>query len=118
MPTSADRIVDRLTKLSDAERGILTSGRLDDLVRLEDIKKKLLVRLVKIGGRANALKLENLRQKSRQNHRLYQASLIGIRNIRDQVRDLVRGGGKLRTYGADGVRTDLSDQEGGLKRRA
>ncbi len=118
MATLADRIVARLIKLAEAERKVLTSGRLDDLARLEDIKQQLLVRLVKLGGRADTRALELLRRKSHRNHILYQASLTGIRNIRDQVRDLVRGGAELKTYGSDGARKALAEPTGTLKRRA
>ncbi len=118
MATLADRIVARLIKLAGAEREVLTSGRLDDLARLEDIKRQLLVRLVSLGGRADTRALELLRRKSHRNHILYQASLAGIRNIRDQVRDLVRGGAELKTYGSDGARKALADPTGTLQRRA
>jgi flagellar biosynthesis/type III secretory pathway chaperone len=117
MPTQTDKIVDRLIRVTEAERKVLTTGQLDDLVRLEDIKRKLLVRLARQAGRADPAALEQLRRQALQNHRLYEASLTGIRNIRDQVRDLVRGA-ELKTYGADGARTALAEREGTLKRRA
>ena len=109
MISGANRVARRLIALTKLERAILTSGRLEELGAIEEVKARLIARFLELGGRAETSLLQKLRDQSRENHRLYSASLLGIKKVRDQIDVLSNGGAELRTYGADGARRALAD---------
>jgi len=114
-----DPEADRLMSIFGLERELLVTGRLDQLPKLEAAKTEALVRIATRRGGTDPAVLKGLRTAAASNQRLYEAALLGVRRIADQIASMVSGGGaELRTYSADGGRRALMPGPGKLEHRA
>ncbi len=119
MTLSADRIIAALLKLTQHERKLLIAGKLEDLGKLEQTKVALLARLEALNNQADPAALTGLRKAAAENHHLYQAAILGVRRVRDQVAGLIKSGGaEFQTYAPDGGRQTLAKGKSRIERRA
>lgn len=108
--TASDDLADLLEK----ERAALLGGRLDDAIRLADLKLRL---AEEIGRRTtDAGDVRALRRAAEENAALYAAAARGIRAAITQLREAEQAGGGS-TYDRDGCLRHLGRRSGGLRQR-
>lgn len=98
---------DRLLRLLDAERRVLTEGPLARLKPLVEKREALLEELLARGGEMPEGFLEALQARAERNSRLLLASLAGLKAARAQVEEAEAARTRLTTYTAAGTAVDV-----------
>lgn len=114
--TDGRAIRDALEDLLERERALILAGDFDGLTRLAPEKEAGFAGLLKKPGDSAAL--DRIRRAARRNQSLLGEAARGLRAAQARLVAQERPGAALRTYGRDGVPSDLTAQPSGLIRRA
>lgn len=110
------RTTGALEDLLERERTLILSGDFDGLARLSHEKEASFAGLAP--EPRDAATLERIRRMADRNQHLLAAAARGLRAAQARIAALGRPDTSLRTYGRDGVPTDLGTRAPGLSKRA
>jgi len=108
--------LDALEDLLERERRLILTGDLDPLARLAPEKSRLLERMARAGGTAQAF--ERLRRKTERNQDLLLAAARGIRSAAARLTSPNPVQAPLRTYDRSGQAQTLSQSRSSLEKRS
>jgi hypothetical protein len=108
LTSRGNRRHDRVLRLLDAERKVLTEGPLSALQPLVDQREALLADLLGSERRQPEGFLETLQAKAERNSRLLLACLTGLRTAQAQVEASDAAALSLKTYTASGAAVEVS----------
>jgi hypothetical protein len=114
--TDNPTILDALEDLLERERALILAGDFDGLARQASEKTASLAGLAAQSG--NPATFERLRRAALRNQSLIGAATRGLRAAQARLAALHDPQAALRTYGRDGVPTNLGSPAHGINRRA